>query len=514
MLDSIIKGYPVGTFIFWSTQERLRSVRDLGNTPLPEPADGVEVNFVLDGQQRLTSLYASLKGLNVTRASGGTDDFSLMYVNLKASEHESIVVTDASTLEAGSYVKLKTLLDGGLGTLSKFDSSYHTALDEYKTRIESYDFPIVRIQDVEIDVATEIFSRINVGGKSLTTFEIMAAKTYDESRQFDLSSKFDLLVAELATVEYETVADVSVLQLIALILDGECNKKAILRLPKSDFIDTWPSAVDSIKMAVDYFRSTYRIPASRMLPYNALLVEFAYFFYKQGQKPDASQSKLLQDYFWRCALGARYSSSLESKLAQDANKIDLILQQKAPDYEWGVDLTPDFILSNGYFRPTRAFVKAILCLYAYQIPKSFNDNSVVNIGNGWLKQANSKNYHHFFPRAFLKKLSIPESYINNVINITIVDDYMNKRLIGAKAPSKYMADFQNNNPSINETMKSHLIGNFKRFGFLKDDYDKFMRERATLVSSELKTRVIERNIDLRGQVVRDDDLEEIDVVGD
>src|SRR4051794_13293828 len=40
LLDSVIKGYPVGTFIFWATKDRLRSVRDLGNVKLPSPKDG------------------------------------------------------------------------------------------------------------------------------------------------------------------------------------------------------------------------------------------------------------------------------------------------------------------------------------------------------------------------------------------------------------------------------------------------------------------------------------------
>ena len=55
LLDSVIKGYPIGTFIYWRTDERLRAVRNLGNIELPEPTDGEYVNFVLDGQQRLTS---------------------------------------------------------------------------------------------------------------------------------------------------------------------------------------------------------------------------------------------------------------------------------------------------------------------------------------------------------------------------------------------------------------------------------------------------------------------------
>ena len=73
LMDSIIKGYPIGTFIFWNTNERLRAVRDVGNLKLPEPHDGVFVNYVLDGQQRKTSLFASLKGLKIERENRKID---------------------------------------------------------------------------------------------------------------------------------------------------------------------------------------------------------------------------------------------------------------------------------------------------------------------------------------------------------------------------------------------------------------------------------------------------------
>ena len=66
LLDSIIKGYPIGTFIYWRTKERLRAIRDLGNIKLPAPPKGEYINYVLDGQQRLTSLFASLKGVEIT----------------------------------------------------------------------------------------------------------------------------------------------------------------------------------------------------------------------------------------------------------------------------------------------------------------------------------------------------------------------------------------------------------------------------------------------------------------
>ena len=57
LIDSILKGYPIGTFILWKTQERLRSVRNIGGLDIPETPAGDSVYYVLDGQQRITSLF-------------------------------------------------------------------------------------------------------------------------------------------------------------------------------------------------------------------------------------------------------------------------------------------------------------------------------------------------------------------------------------------------------------------------------------------------------------------------
>ena len=86
LIDSILKGFPIGTFIFWKTKERLRSLKEIGNASFPEPPDGDFVNFILDGQQRLTTLFASLKGVTILRESGRTDDYSEIYIDLDANE--------------------------------------------------------------------------------------------------------------------------------------------------------------------------------------------------------------------------------------------------------------------------------------------------------------------------------------------------------------------------------------------------------------------------------------------
>lgn len=499
LLDSIIKGYPIGTFIFWKTKERLRSVRNLGNAKLPDPIDGDFTDFVLDGQQRLTSLFATLKGLKIEREEGKIEHYDEMYINLDASEDEEIVVISKEKLNENALIRLTDLIYGPLTLLFNFDEQYHSKLQDYKTRIEAYNYSIILIRDAPLDIATEIFTRINEGGKPLTVFEIMVAKTFDAERDFDLAEKYNELIANLKEMDYETISDATVLQVVSILLEKECTKKVILKLNKKKFIDIWDDAVDAIERTVDYFKTYYRIPVSQLLPYNTLVVPFAYFFYHHNDKPTGEKQKYLQDFFWRASLGTRYSSGVESKLSQDIKRIDTILKLQLPKYDWAIDTSAEFIKNNGWFSAGRSYIKSLLSIYAYHEPKSFIDGSKVTIDNGWLKIATSKNYHHFFPKAYLeKKISDWEDryfWANHILNITIVDDYLNKREIGAKAPSIYMRKFEKHNPELVDTMKTHLINDLEAFGIWEDDYDAFLNNRAKALSKELRKRIIAQDVD-------------------
>lgn len=508
LVDSVIKGYPIGTFIFWRTKERLRSVKDIGKQVLPEPEPGEFVDYVLDGQQRLTSLFASLKGITLVREDGREDDFSKIFIDLESEESDQIVITDTDGRDAKSLISILDLLTGDFMVLASYPQKYHEKLKTYKNRIESYQYSIIQVKDAPIEIATEIFTRINVGGKSLSLFEIMVAKTFDHEKQFDLAEKFQELVDNLKPFDYETISDATVLQVVSIILSKECKRQVILGLDKNDFVNTWDKAKDSIERTVEYFKNYYRIPVSQLLPYNALIVPFSYFFFYHPDRPTGDKQRFLEDFFWRCSLSGRYSAAVESKLAQDVKRIDQILAGELPSYDWSIDTSDEFIKNNGWFSAARSYIKAILCIYAYLQPKSFNDNSIVNISNYWLKQANSKNYHHFFPKAHLRKQNYGEFRINHILNITIVDDFLNKREIKAKAPSKYMAKFRDVNPNLEATMKTHLIEDLDAFGIWDDDYDKFFDERAKVVSRELSKRVIKQDIDKQGQSSIIDDFEE------
>jgi hypothetical protein len=518
LIDSILKGYPIGTFILWKTKEQLRFVKEIGGQKLPPTPAGDYSEQVLDGQQRLTSLYAACKGLKIQR-DDKTEDFRDIYIDLDAEASEqtdvSLVSTSpqgpvASNAADGQCVRLVDLLAGDFKLLSRLSEERRERLQFYQKRIQTYQFSVILLQDAPLDVATEVFTRINVSGQELSVFEIMVAKTYSHEEKFDLAERFKALQARLDSVNYGSIPPSVVLQLTSLLMVGECQKKHTLRLDTAKFRKTWPSVEDAIKLACDYFRSYFRIPVSKLLPYASLVVPFGYYFAKHPDPPKGDQRDYLRELFWRISLSGRYTSGVETKLAADAKQIERILQGKEPTYDYGVDISAGAIEEFGTFNTGRSFIKAILCVYAYQKPESFANGGEVRIANDWLKRANSRNYHHFFPKAFLKKKGVEVRRINHVANITIVDDYLNKREIKAKAPSVYMRAFRKDNKQLEQTMKTHLI-ELDSFGIWDDDYDLFLAERCKMISKKLRAWVPKRPIDEVGTGLTQEDLDPNDV---
>ncbi len=495
LLDSILKGYPIGTFILWETNERLNDIKNIGNLELPAIPDDIKVQYVLDGQQRITSLYAAFLGAKIQKeGEKKITNYADIYVDLDGdveNNDDQIVISEKP--EEGTFITLHEVLnfnDNLLEIKEKYTDEQFKRIHQYSQTFSTYDFSTIVLRKEDIDSAIEVFTRINTGGQTLTLFEIMSAKTYDEEQDFDMEDRFQKLLKELEERKYDTISSSVILSVLSLILskNKECKRKVILQLDKQAIIDIWDEVISALKESVDYFHSVYRIPVSAILPYDSLLVPFAYFFYFQKEKPKGEQIKFLEEFFWRISLSFRYSSSTESKLTQDIKRIDEILQGNQPSYD-DVKVylsSPKDLIETG-FSAGSSYCKAILCLLAYHEPKDFQDNGKVILDNSWLKVANSKNYHHFFPKAYLRKNSIGNE--NSLVNITLVSADLNKRKIKAKAPSIYIQDFLDENEELPISIKSHLIDDLNNFGVMSDDYLVFLEKRASSIFNELKKRI-------------------------
>lgn len=498
LIDSILKGFPIGTFIFWKTKEELRSYKEVGNHKLPETPKGDYVQYILDGQQRITSLYAIRKGIRITK-DGKELDYRDIYINLDhdPENDEQIVVTERR--EGKRYVSVHRVLTSQITDLLDEFPNRDTLkqIEAYKGKLTNYDFSTITIKDYPIEVACEVFSRINTGGKALTVFEIMVAKTYDEAKGFDLAQKYEVLRDGsdeekdcLAAAKFETIPESIIMQCVAAITLRAVRSKDILKIRRETFIDHWKPMKTALFMAIDFIRSELRVPVSQLVPYPATIVPLAYFFHSSGnKKPNNKQARLLEQYFYWVGLTERYSSATESKLSEDFNKMDAIAKGNMPNYQ-STDMTIDpKVIEERWFSAGNAFCKAILCLLAYQQPKSFDTNGMVLLDNSNLKIASSRNYHHFFPKKYLEEHH-PGKEPNLIANITLIDGYSNKHRIGKKAPSVYISKFSRANKALPETLQTHLINDMGAFGITSDDYSTFIQRRANTIAQNLNLKLM------------------------
>lgn len=497
LIDSILKGFPIGTFIFWKTKDELRSYKEVGNHKLPETPKGDYVQYILDGQQRVTSLYAIRKGIRISK-DGKEVDYKDIFINLdyEPKNDEQIVVTEK--LDGKRYVSVHDVLSKPLGMFYK--SLNHDQADQveaYKNKLTNYDFSTITIKDYPIEVACEVFSRINTGGKALTVFEIMVAKTYDEVKAFDLAERYEVLRDGsdeekecLTGAKFETLPESIIMQCVAAITLRAVRSRDILKIRRETFIDNWEPMKTALFMAIDFIRSELRVPVSQLVPYPATVVPLTYFFHTTGnKKPRNEQVRLLEQFFYWVGLTERYSSATESKLSEDFNKMDAITKGNIPSYQ-STELTIDAkVIEETYFSAGNAYCKAILCLLAYQQPKSFDTNGMVILDNSNLKIATSRNYHHFFPKKYLEEHR-KEKEPNMIANITLIDGYSNKHRIGKKAPREYIGKLAKNNKELPETLHTHLIKDMDAYGVNTNDYDTFIQRRSKAIALALNVKLM------------------------
>lgn len=478
LLDSIFNGFPISSIILWKTKTELSEIRNLGGIDIPGKDTGKYTSYIIDGQQRLTSLYFSLMGLKTSSGS----DFSGMCISLVAQKGERLVYeTIPKDASPDDFVNLKSLFNA----TALAGPHPEQRLKHYQTLLQ-YKISVIEIDDenLELDEVIEIFERLNLGGKKLNLFSIIAARSYqapDENQEgFDMAKRFDSFNKILVEKNYGRISDSTYLQSIAACLIGKVNKAEILKSLNTDLIIANYSAIEkAVYSAIEHLKGhNYGVLVANLLPYQHILVAFSYFHYKMGNKQiRPQQEQYLVDFFWRSVLGKRYNSAADTNLNTDITKIQKIIDGEIP-YQEPIRLSPKSIFENGRFVLSSAYVTGMLCLMAQMQPRSFSVGMTINITNDSVSNAAKKQYHHFFPQKSKVIMSSQEykSLVNNVVNIVFMDTLTNTR-ISNRNPSDYITEFSQENPNFSSILESHYIAPID-YGIEDDNFFTFINARS------------------------------------
>jgi hypothetical protein len=426
LLDSIYEGYPVGSLLLWSTKERLTHERNVGGFKLPDTPEDYPVNYVLDGQQRLTTLYGVFNSDAPTEDAELAERFNVSFVPATGE------FVHSSAVDPNGSINLRVILDTTklLPELQRFENEQQKTIARLTERFKDYEFPVVTIKDRTNQEVCRVFQRINSSGTTLSTLELLAAWTWSE--QFDLREQIQSLLDRLAEKGYEALEKTEVMRcLTALVKDG---------IDPEDLVDVKPDALvagvtklkESMFATIDFLEKDIRIKNIVFLPFPIMLVPLVRFFAIRP-KPTAAERTALRRWFWHCAFTQRYKAGTNRLVREDLEKMKQ-LTTGVPVFD-SLQVTISDTLFTKTWRINSTAAKAMICLLAQLQPKSFLTGAEVDLGDS-LSAYNARQFHHIYPKAFLGSKSINFHEANVIANICMLTASDNVA-IGDKDPVDY-----------------------------------------------------------------------------
>ena len=386
------------------------------------------------------------------------------------------------------YISIKQITELSVLQLVKgMNEERYDMVDKVVSSFKSYPFSIIYVIEQPVDIACDIFERINNSGQILKLVDLMVAKSYSPS--FNMRERMYQFFQELEKENYSDIPDITILQCLAAILGKSIKRNDILLLDRFKISDAWDEVIESIKRAIDYLKSDFNLTSSKIIPYNSLLVPLAYyFFYNKNPFVSDEAGKELQLWFWKASFTSRYDSAVETKIGDDLLEIDKILKGEKPSFEYQAQLIDEERIMNQRLHLGSAFCKSILCLYNQMHPVDFLNNTPVKLNT--FSKFNSGELHHIFPQAYLKNhLPDQAEMKDSIVNIAIASASVHKKIYRDKPPAEYIGDCQEKNTEFDRALKTHLIPNVSESGLMENDYNQFLSYRTENIIKEIEARI-------------------------
>src|SRR5579863_360552 len=257
LMDSVYKQYPFGSLLLWRTREQRRHERSLGPFRLPERNPDYPIDYVLDGQQRLTSIF----GVFQTEIQPDPlVPWSDVYFDLSADVHaqeSQFVALPAAEVDPRRHFALKTLFNSipYRRATEQLGEQDIIRIDEMQARFKESRIPYQLLTTEDRARVAIVFARINRTGIPLDTLQLLTAWTWSE--EFDLQQEFDDLRDELSRFGFAGVGEDSdlILRCCAAVLAGDASPATLVGLRGSDVRARFREVVNGLMGAIDFLRS-------------------------------------------------------------------------------------------------------------------------------------------------------------------------------------------------------------------------------------------------------------------
>ena len=477
LMDSIYKGLPFGSLLFWRTSTALQIEKKLGPFALPKQDPDLPIDYILDGQQRATSIFGVFQ--TALPPSPGEDATTFeMYFDLKnrsGIQDSNFLYVPKEEADSSQYFPLRLIFNPPAYRqfLKTMSEDIAEKVDTLYERFNHARIPVQTFKSDDRAAVAIVFERINRLGIALDTLQLLSAWTWNED--FDLLDEFQSLAEELEPFGFKDVGEDSdlLLRCCAAIISKDASPGAIISLNGAEIRSRFSEIKNGILGAVDFARANLRSHSASSLPFASSLIPLAVFFAsreEQASNPTAAQREALLRWAWRTFFSRRYSKRLEQL------NIDIIemgkLKQGAANAlgDFKVDLGMDFFLGSP-FNLNTVNTKTFILMLANAQPRTFLSGGFVQLDRV-LRDLNKREFHHLYPKKVLQGQQ-PSKDVNCLANFAILSRADNNK-IGGRPPSEYRSLMHGDVDQI----LAHAICPTSLF---EDNFGKFMNDRANLL---------------------------------
>jgi len=517
--DSIFKFYPIGSILYWVTDSYLHTHRKLGGFEFPHDEDTVrkfkEWAYILDGQQRATSLLVSILGGKGRVKEEEDFDYTMYFDATNATfffanelEKRKSKVNPAFLIRLKDVPKWTFSFYKEISTQDGFNKDIEHNLEQLQRIFADYKLVFVRIQGVDVEEVCEIFERVNQEGKKLDPVDIIVARTYRNEdlekgiKMFYLRDNLQKLKEVLLSQgnRFQNLEDLSIIQMISICLRKEetgtrkslgITPKALDNLKTEDLENNWDTCQKTIFETIK-FLSDMKIHGPDMLPFGYLLLPLCYHFHRNN----SPTRQIAKQWFWRTAFGTEDFRRADEVYNYCTEFFDKLERGEKPIIPQLILSKTKLVQASYYYRS--ALSRAVLAFLAKQNPLDFSDPDAEVLDSVYLLLSQAPNLHHIYPQNFLQGIKgLPNDVgIDSLMNICYLRAKTNIK-IGDKNPLHYFREFKSGD-NFDRILDSHLIPKefIEKEEFKPEDYKDFLYARAELFCQKLKDELpdVEVNI--------------------
>ena len=303
LFDSILKGYPIGSLLLWFPEDDFKTKEFIG--PYKIDIRGSNINYVLDGFQRISTLFGVLMNPNKLGYESIKElkDYNIHYDLFEKEFTYLRKKKDVKPYYIPLYKAFDTFefLDFLRQIESEFDFIESKLLidnaKELSKILYDYEIPYVQIKGGDIKSAVQIFSRINSKGTEISQDFMLSALSYNQETNFLFSDAITEFINSLNVYNFEKLKRDTVLNCIANTKGKVYFDVKMEELLKPDLEPLTRKAFTHIYKAVKFLHQELLILDVRLLPYPTQLIFISEFF-RINPEPSYSQIVSLINWFW------------------------------------------------------------------------------------------------------------------------------------------------------------------------------------------------------------------------